>query len=622
MLHILLVSAAFGCESHAFSLPTSPPTPASKISIDPPLPSCVGRVSSTISVSVPPSKNEEDDEGNEKEVTRTKVVNYYVIGTSHFRCQSSQDVTELLRPNHNNTDRQNNTNFRADGCVIELDPERTVRLTLDDAMVAASLTAPRTTTAAAQKHRFQQRWFGGDFLAAIATSQDLDIPLFLGDESPLQTRQRLFNLWDPKSYDGTKLRAAVSMALFENTHRRGGREETEATTSPTTLYVDVLGTFLDDPQKLIPLLATIALPLLTVMLGLILHPPPPALSLSTTATVTPMTLTMLLPILGSLLLSYLLTCKVYNNLIADRDLLLASTAQRAAQIVALLQSNHLIRKRWTFSSSASTHTSTSKNTNTSTRNTDGSINEDSATSETDIPLFTLKTPLQKNATRTLNLFEPRWLNMMDTLQQQHQTQYDQNSGKEDAQSNMRIGCVNCVNKFYSAVNLAATDKEATKSSSSSVVFAEGRYADVIFQPRGRYATVHQVTESSRPSGARKLVTQIIGHESFAVPTNPSHITIMPDDGYLSVAPANLLRQQQSGASSSSSSTGTTRTDNSPNANANCEYNNDHDSDDDEDDNDDDNEEINIVVVVGLLHANGVLQCLANSNHNNNNNNDL
>ena len=152
VLPVLLVTAAFGRESHAFSrkIPT-PPTPAASKRRPlerQQLPSCVGHVSSTIAVAVPPShKNEKDEEEQEKE-TRTKVVNYYVIGTSHFRCQSSQDVTELLRPNHNNTDRQNNTNFRADGCVIELDPERTVRLTLDDAMVAAaSLPTPRTTTA-------------------------------------------------------------------------------------------------------------------------------------------------------------------------------------------------------------------------------------------------------------------------------------------------------------------------------------------------------------------------------------------------------------------------------------------------------------------------------------------
>ena len=529
----------------------------------------------------------------------------------------------LLLPKHHNTPTSTNTPLRTDGCVIELDPERTVRLTLDDAMVAASLQTPRTTTTAAH-HRLQKRWFGGDFLAAIETSKDLDIPLFLGDESPLQTRQRLFDIFDLPSYDGTKLRAAVSLALFGNTYRRRDHEANDATTSPTTLYVDVLGTFRDDPQKLIPVLVTVALPLLTViLLGLTLHPPPPpsALSLSTTATAAPRTLGPVVPTVVAVLLSYLLTCKVYNTVIVDRDRLIAATAHRAAPILVLLQAKELIRKRWTFSSSSSSaRTTTRINTNTvntNTRNTTNgrSIEENDTTSATvtaashsrRLPLFTLKTPLEKNATRTLNLFEPRWLKMMETLQEQQQS---------------TIGCVTCVNKFYSAVNLVAEDDKATKSSSSSsVAFAEGRYADVIFQPRGRYATVQTVTESSRPSGARKLVTEIVGHESFAVPTNPTHITMVPDDGYLSVAPAHLLRPQRSGALSSSSRTGTTRIDNTPHANATSVLDRDKNGDDDEENHDDnDTDEINIVVVVGLLHANGVLQCLANSTNTNNNNN--
>ena len=581
-------------------------------------PSCVG-------VCLPNNNNNNNN----------KRINYYVIGTSHFSCNSYNEVSALINL------------VQPDACVIELDPERTLRLTLDH----ASTTRIENTN----------RLFGADFLSAIETSKELDIPIFLGDESPIETRARLLSLFDVDSYKSDKLLSTL-VSLFRRSRNRNKDSQNKNQTDDQSeiFFVDVLGTFLDDPRKLLPLVTTLSLPVLALAFTIIVDgstasaaaAAASAASMVTTevATTTIVTDTIrnngfffeILPTILSLLISFVASCKVYNNLIADRDIVVASNAQRAAETIALLQSNQLIRKRWTFPAYASVATnygSTYEEVVTEEEvNDKSSTPSASASASATIPLFTLKTPLEKNAVRNLNLFEPRWLKMIDRLLLSKQQQQGINNGEEASASvcvdtftdatdttrttttttinnNVRIkdnnsveqqtiGCVICENKFYSAVNIA----EAAEGNEKSLPFVEGRYADVIFRRRGRFGELQCVTEGNRPSGARKVSARIVGRESFELPSSKGNdrdndqISVVPE-GYLTASNLRpiIIKDEKIFK---------TDTVNGSSTNNNFGTYNDKDSVGEYDDIETNDDEINIVVVVGLLHANGVLECLS------------
>merc|ERR1712194_821090 len=164
---------------------------------------------------------------------------------------------------------------------------------------------------------------------------------------------------------------------------------------------------------------------------------------------------------------------------------------------------------------------------------------------------TLKRPLKKAATRNLNLFEPRWLKMIDQVTRARPS-------PDDAV----FGCVRCTNKFYSAI---------------PVNDDEGRYADIIFEKVGTLAKIEKLQEGTRPvSGDRKLKVAIRGGDSFMVEESSVSVS---EDGYLvakDVSP--ILDNVETVPLSVGSSTKT----------------------------------VKMVVVVGLLHGNGVVDLLSKS----------
>jgi len=549
-----------------------------KAKIPPSLPPCVGRLS------IKSVKNYRLVRSPDNNESKTRVINYHVIGTSHFSCNSYNEVSALINL------------VQPNACVVELDPERTLRLTLDHAMVLAiNKKASVNINKKQHQQKEQNRLFGADLLSAIETSKELDIPIFWGDESPIETRTRFFSIFDVQSYNGDKLMSAL-ISLFRR--RKNSSNQTED--QPEILFIDVIDTFLNDPRKIIPLVTTLILPLVAVGLSIVVDglttsvAAAAATSLVTTEAATTNNGVLfnfnnseffyeILATLLSLSISYVASCKVYNNLIVDRDVVLASNAQRAAETIAMLNSKQLIRKRWTFPLCMSA--------------TNDGINEeleeeidqksDPLTASTTIPLFTLKTPLERNAVRKLNLFEPRWLKMIDQFllskpsQQQIQTKngevldkcaYDRIENHTSEQQT--IGCVVCENKFYSAVNLAE-DAEGN--------FVEGRYADVIFRRRGRFGELINIIEGNRPSGARKVLAKIVGRESFEFPSSTGNgddrISVVPE-GYLTSSNLQPVNKDQTNFKT------------------------------DIDDIETEDDEINIVVVVGLLHVNGVLECLS------------
>jgi len=172
--------------------------------------------------------------------------------------------------------------------------------------------------------------------------------------------------------------------------------------------------------------------------------------------------------------------------------------------------------------------------------------------------------------------------MIDRLLANRQSQLALNGASTDVNSveQRLIGCVTCTNKFYSAINLAEDSQNI-----DAMPFIEGRYADVIFRRRGRFGELVSVTEGSRPSGARKVGAKLVGKDAFDLSSSSkdsdskSDISVAPE-GYLTAS--NLMPINEN--------------DEIMTAIEDKEI----------------PDEINIVVVVGLLHVNGVLECLLRS----------
>jgi len=429
-----------------------------------------------------------------------KRTNYFVVGTSHFRCDSAAEVEQIIRE------------IRPDGVVVELDPERVIRLTKEGA-----------------KHPEEEQLLGADFLSAIDTAKDMGVPLFIGDEYSKETRARfLQTALDPINYAPTRLFSALisSFLPMKNPGEMGS-------------YINVPRVFIADPMKAAPLITTAT--------------PAFLLFLLTIQTYRIEDVGNDLATVFSLLFSFFATCKVFNNFISDRDEILAGNAIRAAEVISSLKSKETIRVRWTFTVNGNDAKAvgagfgTEKSTEDQQSFTGYDYNS--------IPLFTLKTPLEQGRVRSLNLFEPRWLKMID----------DVTSRQINGHVKQSFGCVTCTNKFYSTIQIDGN---------------EGRYADVIFRRRGTMAKMVELVEGTRPvSGDRKVNVQIQGEEPFFV--NESGLSISKD-GYLVAACVQKMTDGDEDAN------GCEKT-------LNCD--------------DNDEEDINIVVVVGLLHANGVIDRL-------------
>ena len=419
------------------------------------------------------------------------------LGTSHFRCNSAKEVTSLIEE------------VEPDGIVLELDPERVIRLTKQYAGFDEN-----GNSRVDQSSEDEELIYGADFVAAVNAAQKLDIPLFLGDEYAQETKNRLiqqFLNWEAYS-PVPILKSFLSSIQGDDDMRR--------------VRMNIVQTFATDPQKLTPIAVSISPPFLLASAlaffdnGAMAYDGSSAFS-STLETV------------ASIFISLFAVSFLFNTVIAERDEILAANTMQASNVLRSLKDNVSIRKRWSF---------TVKKKNEEERY--GSLNNAKP-----IPLFTLKTPLIKGAIRNLNLFEPRWLKMIDEVT------HDKSSLDEQV-----FGCVRCTNKFYSAVSINGE---------------EGRYADIIFEKIGTFAKIKQLKEGQRPSGDRKVNVSIQGGDTFIV--DESNLS-MCSDGYM-VAPK-VKPIDDSNVNLVLSSKEESR------------------------------ESVRMVVVVGLLHGNGVVDLLS------------
>jgi hypothetical protein len=428
--------------------------------------------------------------------TTARSLEVFVIGTSHFICNSAQEVTQLIEQ------------VQPDGVVLELDPERVIRLS--KRFVGFDAFGNSIGDGKAPEDML----YGADFFAAINTCQRLDIPMFLGDEYVQETTQRLtqqLSNWG-NAYSPAPLLQSIHTGMKRETFKRKRR-------------INIRQSFVNDPQKLTPLVVASS----------------PALVFSSALAFFDngaifydgFDLFSSLGILDSLLISFLVICYLFNQSIVERDKILVSNTMKAYNVLKSLKDNKSIRKRWNFAV---------KDKHTAAGDTPTELINESQS----LPLFTLKSPLRKGVVRNLNLFEPRWLKMIDNV-----------TKDKDSTNENKFGCVQCTNKFYSAV---------------SVNGAEGRYADVIFENDASYAQIIEIKEGKRSvSGDRKVNVLIEGGDSFVM--DASHISIS-NHGYMvasqtSVTDCKEVDRPESGE-----------------------------------------KKIRLVVVVGLLHGNGVVELLS------------
>lgn len=412
------------------------------------------------------------------------------LGTSHFRCNSSKEVTSLIEK------------VNPDGIVLELDPERVIRLTKQYAGF------DEDGNSRVDQFSDEDLLYGADFIAAVNAAQKLNIPLFLGDESVQDTKSRLiqqFLNWE--AYSPVPLLKSFLLSMNGDNDMRRVR-------------MDILQSFASDPQKLTPIAVSSSPPFLLASALAFFDNGAMAYDGSSA--------------LSSIFISLFAVSFLFNTVIAERDEILAANTMQASNVLRSLKDNVSIRKRWSFP--------VKKKKNEGERY--GSLNNTKS-----IPLFTLKTSLVKDAIRNLNLFEPRWLNMIDEVT------HDKSSLNEQV-----FGCVRCTNKFYSAV---------------SVNGEEGRYADIIFDKVGTIGKIKQLKEGQRPSGDRKVNVSIQGGDSFMV--DESNLS-MSSDGYMVASTVKLIDESNKNLIPPSK--------------------------------EESKESVRLVVVVGLLHGNGIVDLLS------------
>ena len=163
---------------------------------------------------------------------------------------------------------------------------------------------------------------------------------------------------------------------------------------------------------------------------------------------------------------------VSDVLLKDRDVILAENVIKGVDIAKRLRKKELLSKQFTFSSSCSL-----------TNNDDDDDDVcDEEKEDAALPVFTLKRPFEnKDEIRRLNLFEPRWLAMLDEIA-------NRNDG---SLVGAKLGVVLAQNRLYTPANF---DKIEQK-----------RVASIVFDPFVQRAKVVAAKESTRPvTGARKV----------------------------------------------------------------------------------------------------------------------
>ena len=166
---------------------------------------------------------------------------------------------------------------------------------------------------------------------------------------------------------------------------------------------------------------------------------------------------------------------VSDVLLKDRDVILAENVIKGVDIAKRLRKKELLSKQFTFSSSSSCSLTNNDD--------DDDVCDEKEEEDAALPVFTLKRPFEnKDEIRRLNLFEPRWLAMLDEIA-------NRNDG---SLVGAKLGVVLAQNRLYTPANFDKIEQQK-------------RVASIVFDPFVQRAKVVDAKESTRPvTGARKV----------------------------------------------------------------------------------------------------------------------
>ena len=166
---------------------------------------------------------------------------------------------------------------------------------------------------------------------------------------------------------------------------------------------------------------------------------------------------------------------VSDVLLKDRDVILAENVIKGVDIAKRLRKKELLSKQFTFSSSSSSSLTNNDD--------DDDVCDEKEEEDAALPVFTLKRPFEnKDEIRRLNLFEPRWLAMLDEIA-------NRNDG---SLVGAKLGVVLAQNRLYTPANFDKIEQQK-------------RVASIVFDPFVQRAKVVDAKESTRPvTGARKV----------------------------------------------------------------------------------------------------------------------
>lgn len=221
---------------------------------------------------------------------------------------------------------------------------------------------------------------------------------------------------------------------------------------------------------------------------------------------------------------------VSDVLLKDRDVVLAENVLKGVDIAKRLRKKELLSKQFTFYSSPSSD--------------DVFLDEenDAAIEESQLPVFTLKRPFEsRDEIRRLNLFEPRWLRMLDEIAKRN----------EGSLVGAKLGVVLAQNRLYTPENFNDEDDD-NKSVGNQT--EKKRVARIVFDPFVQRAKVVDAKESTRPvTGARK-VEVFIALDSEANDDFVGEFREAPGQrGYMLASPKKLADERLDGTSSSKTS---------------------------------------------------------------------
>ena len=284
--------------------------------------------------------------------------------------------------------------------------------------------------------------YGGELAAAVRAARRIDAPVVLGDACrPLPAVVEARPLFDLE-----RTRRAWRLLVKKPVATGVGVER-----------IDVAQALASDPRKALPLL-------FAASVG--------AVATAATAQATPIDAPVIEAAADAVAIaSSIVSARVADVLLVARDDVLSENALRALDLGSRLRSSALERHRFRFGTDPAECRSAAA--------------PFFASEGPERPFLTLRSPLSVGERRRMNLFEPRWLALLDGIA-------GENGGSLLGAS---LATIHAANRCY-------------------LRDGDGVDADVVVDPHGAcVAKVERVEESKRPSGARRVAVWLRGVEA-------------------------------------------------------------------------------------------------------------